>query len=454
MKDTEISLRRSMSIQFRQRVFILLGAMTASALGCGQAPPPQFQLNPVAMVSKETSDAYQQEIANVLGGLFGTPDEPFALPEAELDQKLLNLAAGQAWTDPNRVSRGLYRRHCVHCHGITGDGRGPTAKFLNPYPRDYRQGIFKFKSTRNPAKPTDVDLHRILVNGVPGTSMPSFSSLPESELAALVEYVKYLAIRGEMEIRLAQYVFDELGEEEVEGEDGEVKIERLALDPTADPDQAQAVKDILTEVVAPWQEAGDMVVNPEEDALPEDERSPEEIAESVAKGRELFYSTKANCFSCHGPTGLGDGQQTDFDVWNKEQNAFKVANEEQAESLEDRRKEELDEEGEADLERDEELLAQREAVEATFYPIRNAIPRNLRKGIYRGGRRRIDIFHRVHQGIAGTPMPGLGAASEGAEGTLSEAEIWNIVDYVLSLPYEPISNPQPQLTVNPQEITK
>ena len=44
--------------------------------------------------------------------------------------------------------------------------------------------------------------------------------------------------------------------------------------------------------------------------MPPADRTPEQIAASVAKGRELFYSaTKGNCMKCHGPTGLGDGQQ-------------------------------------------------------------------------------------------------------------------------------------------------
>ena len=35
---------------------------------------------------------------------------------------------------------------------------------------------------------------------------------------------------------------------------------------------------------------------------------------AVAAGRELFYSaTKGNCMQCHGPTALGDGQQTAYD---------------------------------------------------------------------------------------------------------------------------------------------
>jgi len=73
---------------------------------------------------------------------------------------------------------------------------------------------------------------------------------------------------------------------------------------------------------------------------------------------------------------------------------------------------------------------------------RNAIPRNLRDGTYRGGRRPLDIFWRVSAGIAGTPMPASGPAGEGAQGTLTQEEIWHIVDYVHSLPYEPVNRPQ------------
>jgi hypothetical protein len=76
------------------------------------------------------------------------------------------MAAGPVWSDEAGGKHGLYRRHCAHCHGISGDGRGPTAMILNPYPRDYRPGVFKFKSNFNPHQPTDDDL-RILLDGVP-----------------------------------------------------------------------------------------------------------------------------------------------------------------------------------------------------------------------------------------------------------------------------------------------
>ncbi len=416
-----------------------LGLLAAIALGvgCDSVDPPAFRMNMVEAVSYETAPEYQQEIADVLGALFGTPDDPFALPATGLDAGQLRQSAGPAWSDVAGYNFGLYRKHCVHCHGVTGDGRGPTALFLNPYPRDYRPGVYKFKSTYNPSKPTDDDLHRVLINGVPGTAMPSFALLPGSEVESLLEYVKYLSYRGQMETKLIEYVFNELDEEEAEDEEGneildeegEPVLRRIPFDPTADADQREAVLEMLAEVVEGWDEANDQIVLPDEEVIPAEDRSPEEVLASIEKGRDLFYGAKANCIKCHGPTGLGDGQQDDHDNWQKAHKKFLESTVQ------------LSEKAERD-DFEEQQLDQREEVADLLYPLRNAIPRNLRQGTYRGGRRRIDIFHRIYAGIAGTPMPGSGPASPGAKGTITEEQIWNIVDYVLSLPYEPSSQPQ------------
>jgi mono/diheme cytochrome c family protein len=422
----------------------LMGCLlvTVFAVGCDTPSAPQFHLNMVQMVSDATPTPpeYQQQIADVLEAMFGTPDQPFVMPESGLDARKLKMAAGPAWSDEKGAKFGLYRQHCVHCHGISGDGRGPTALFLNPYPRDYRQGVFKFKSTYTAARPTMEDLHRIMVNGIPGTAMPSFSLLPEAEIEALIEYVKYLAIRGQMETALTNYAFNDLGEEDVIDEktgepvldeDGEPQTRLIALNPAEDADQRTTVMDMLTEIVDDWNAANEQIIVPAEDMIPKDDRSPEEIAASVAKGRELFFGVRANCVKCHGPTALGDGQQDDFDNWNKAHHLF----------LESVAKG-----------TDEELADERAEVAATLFPVRNAIPRNLRFGVYRGGNRRIDIFWRIFAGIAGTPMPGSGPASAGAQGTLTEEEMWNIVDYVLSLPYEMPSRPLYALPVNVESV--
>jgi mono/diheme cytochrome c family protein len=423
----------------------LVAAGVAVALcGCSESSPPPFRLDMLQMVSNDISPDHQKAIADILGAMFGTPDEPFVLSETGLDLRKLKMAAGPVWSDQQGGKHGLYRRHCVHCHGISGDGRGPTAMLLNPYPRDYRDGVFKFKSTYNPDRPTVDDLHKTLHNGIPGTAMPSFALLPPDEVGALVEYVKYLSIRGQMETALIGYVFDELDPDQ-------------PLDPSQDEEQRAAIMDMLGEIVTGWHDASDEVVIPAESDLPSRDRTPAEVADSVAKGRELFYGTKANCVQCHGPTGLGDGQQTDYDIWSKARVHFADSTTSLITTIQDLKKslsglsgKEL-EDAKSELSNDQQELAVRQELEATLLPPRHAIPRNLRLGMYRGGGRPVDLFWRINQGIPGTPMPASGPASPGAQGTLTEEEIWHIVDYVRSLPFEPASRP-PNMPLNAAKV--
>lgn len=148
--------------------------------------------------------------------MFGTPDDPAmpTLPDVDVgsivDLQRIKMSAGRVSSDKSGKGAGLYREHCVHCHGITGDGLGPTAAFLNPYPRDYRKGTFKFKSTPRGSRPTHDDLTRILLEGIAGTAMPSFKVLDADEVDSLVHYVKYLAIRGEVERLLVDETVYEL----------------------------------------------------------------------------------------------------------------------------------------------------------------------------------------------------------------------------------------------------
>jgi mono/diheme cytochrome c family protein len=421
---------------------ILIVLVAAALVGCGKPEAPQFRLDMTKMVANQIIPKHQQAIADILGAMFGTPDEPFAMPETGLDLRKLKMAAGPVWSDQIGGKHGLYRRQCAHCHGINGDGRGPTAMILNPYPRDYRTGVFKFKTTYNPNQPSDNDLHTILHNGIPGTAMPSFAVYPPDENDALIEYVKYLSMRGQMENALINYVSQELSANPVTGE-GDV------LDPAKNEDQHKAIMGLLTDdVVAGWKEANEEVIRPEESKLPPKDRTAKEIADSAAKGRELFYGSKANCVKCHGPTALGDGQQDDFDIWSKATKKFEDETAMLATTIKTLQESMASQQGD-DLEASRNELkakrkeqSERKELIDQLLPPRHAIPRNLRDGVFRGGRRPWDIFHRVNQGISGTPMPGSGPASAGAQGTLTEEEMWSIVDYVQSVAFEPASRPQ------------
>ncbi len=86
----------------------------------------------------------------------------------------------------------VYERKCVGCHGVKGDGKGPAAELLRPAPRDLTSGIYKIRSTANKV-PTDKDLFDVITYGMPGTSMPPWSVLPEKDRWNLIAYVKSFA---------------------------------------------------------------------------------------------------------------------------------------------------------------------------------------------------------------------------------------------------------------------
>jgi mono/diheme cytochrome c family protein len=401
-------------------VVAVVAAALASVTGCGKTPA-FFVLNEVELTHREFTPDQQQTVANVLYAMFGTPDNPYILKATSLNANKVIAASGPVWSDKQGRGRGIYRQQCGHCHGTSGDGDGPTAALLNPYPRDYRRGLFKFKSTERAAQPTDADLERVIRYGVPGTAMPAFDLLPKDEVAALVEYVKYLSIRGQTEYALAAAISD-LGEDE-----------KLALDyPTL-------IESILQPIAEKWEQANKQVIQPP--AKPE-----VKLAESVDKGRELYYGTKANCVKCHGPSELGDGQTTDYDDWTKPLVEYAKEVHEGLRTIPS----DPDLSSAQKSERLAELEQLATAIEDTTLPPRNILPRNLRSGIYRGGGRPLDLFRRISAGINGVPMPGVGPATGTTGGVLSPDEIWHLVDYIQSLPYEPINQPPKPTSITGQ----
>jgi mono/diheme cytochrome c family protein len=55
-------------------------------------------------------------------------------------------------------------------------------------------------------------------------------------------------------------------------------------------------------------------------------------------------------------------------------------------------------------------------------------PANLTLGVYRGGRRPIDLYWRIHVGIPGSNMPANYPA-------LNSEQIWDVVNFLQVLPY-------------------
>lgn len=353
--------------------------------------------------SRDLAKEVQGEVGKVLVENFGTPQQLIGWEKFPIDYGKADPAAEikDRQTAGWRLKEGryLYMTHCLHCHGVAGDGNGPTAKFLNPRPRDYRQGKFKFTSTQGPVKPSRDDLLRILEDGVPGTYMPSFVLLGEEKLGIIVDYVRWLSIRGEMEIRLLNEL-SALGatEREVQQQASEGKSRKEVIEElkkSIESELPAMIDAAASDLADAWTTAD----QPESIIVPKVKRTPP-TPESIERGKKLYLSQiagkKTQCADCHGPTGRGDGPNTEL-FWP-------------IPGTSPERKYETpglhDEWG---------------------FPQQ---PRNLTRGQYRGGRRPVDLFRRVYAGIKGTQMPGFGGT------VLNDEEIWDLVNYVLSIPFD------------------
>jgi len=88
-----------------------------------------------------------------------------------------------------------YRRFCVGCHGVEGDGEGENAQWLDPKPRNFTLGQFKCRSTPTGTLPTDQDLYNNLGRGLVDSNMPAWFPLTDQERVDLVAYVKHFSPR-------------------------------------------------------------------------------------------------------------------------------------------------------------------------------------------------------------------------------------------------------------------
>lgn len=357
--------------------------LATAPLGCHRSEVT-FQPDRFLSVREGLTEQQAESVRLSLFDLFGDPDEP-RLPEELpqlamlLDLERLEQAAGPVESHTPGVTHGLYRRHCARCHGVTGDGRGPTALYQAPYPRDFRRGVFKWKSTYRDAKPTAEDLHAVLERGVAGAAMPSFALLSNDERETLRQYAVYLSIRGEAERALVGFVADELP-----------RGEPLELDEALRAELAEAW---LAPIIDGWIAAPDRVIPAPRVPSPD----------AIARGRELYHSERAGCYKCHGQAGQGGvtpgvDQPPDYDVWNRDR-------------LETR---------------DKQLLA-------NDLPVRISKPRELTRQTPHGGADFASLYRRVHQGVAGTPMPSTGGLSPDDRSELTDEEIAALAAYTQSL---------------------
>lgn len=395
------------------------GGVTGSVASVAESGP--ITSFTVELAPDATLDVQRDSLLKWQSGAYRDVDIPIPVRGFDAQSNVLTIGA-ELEKPPNvgdtfvidggmkfKHGKQLYLKHCMHCHGVTGDGNGPTAKYLNPLPRDYRQGVFKFTSTAQTDRARRDDLGRTIKYGIPGTYMPSFMLLEDQEVDAIVEYIRWLSVRGEYERRLVNEFEGDYSKEAItdrtSGEDGEDRDAIIAeLQVFLDEDFPDIVEGIADDLATAWSRAE------EEPALilPEKPRTADDAAlASRLRGRQLYLSERAKCASCHGPRGVGDGPQTELFQKIPGTN------------------DDYDKPGLYNVWGD---------------PID---PRNLNRGIYRGGRRPIDIYRRIYAGIKGTPMPAFGGT------VLKDEEIWDLVNYVMSIPYD---GPEPQASGSSEEL--
>jgi mono/diheme cytochrome c family protein len=84
----------------------------------------------------------------------------------------------------------IYHERCAFCHGENGDGEGPVAPYLDPRPRDFTSGQFKFRTTASGEIPLRQDVIDTVKEGVHSTAMPAWEGvLSQAEIEAVVDYV-------------------------------------------------------------------------------------------------------------------------------------------------------------------------------------------------------------------------------------------------------------------------
>jgi mono/diheme cytochrome c family protein len=106
----------------------------------------------------------------------------------------LGLSA-ETWGQPADPQAGarVFRDNCAVCHGATGDGLGMAAHHFKSPPRDLTKGRFKFRSTASGQVPTDADLTRTIVKGIPSTGMVPQDHLSEGDVRAVIAFIKSLS---------------------------------------------------------------------------------------------------------------------------------------------------------------------------------------------------------------------------------------------------------------------
>ncbi len=173
---------------------------------------------------------------------------------------LLALPGSAASENISERGKAIYDKRCSWCHGKEGMGDGPAAEFLNPPPRDFTMGVYKWRSTPfDEIAPSDEDFVKMIKGAASHEGMPGWTGMNDTSMdgwgdmlsdGGIKDLIIYIKGFGQLE-----------------------KAEKASID--------------LSNIVKPSKE-------------------------SIERGKELF---KDRCSECHGEEGRGDGRKRLKDDW-------------------------------------------------------------------------------------------------------------------------------------------
>jgi len=109
----------------------------------------------------------------------------------------LALAGGTASAEGDPAAgKKIYETNCLSCHGPSGKGDGPVGGALNPKPRDFSEGSFKFDADEDGEAGTDQDLALVIKNGAGAYGgaplMAPWPTLSDEDIQNVVAYIRTL----------------------------------------------------------------------------------------------------------------------------------------------------------------------------------------------------------------------------------------------------------------------